>query len=92
MKSLSDIVDNIHKNESTGLTKDQIATVAKAIFGNIATTLTAGEEVRVNNFGGFSVKEREARMGRNPATGASLQIAASKNVKFKASKVLSDGL
>lgn len=92
MKSLSDIVDDVHKNESTGLTKDQIATAAKALIANIAAKLTAGEEVRINNFGGFSVKERDARTGRNPATGESIQIAASKNVKFKASKVLVDAL
>lgn len=92
MKSLSDIVDNIHKNESTGLTKDQIATASKAVFDQISSTLKSGEDVRINNFGGFSVKQREARTGRNPATGESIQIAASKDVKFKVAKTVKDSL
>ena len=90
MKSLSDIVDNIHKNEANGLTKAQIDTAAKTLIANITRTLKDGEEVRINNFGTFSVADRAERMGRNPATGDNKLIAASKAVKFKASKALKD--
>lgn len=46
MKSLSDIVDDIHKNGSTGATKEQITKIAKATFGSVTDALKAGEEVR----------------------------------------------
>lgn len=88
MKSLSDIVDNVYKNEATGLTKAQIAVAAKAVIDQIGIALHDGEDVRINNFGGFSVASRGERMGRNPATGEQKLIAASKNVKFKASASL----
>ena len=90
LKSLTDIVDGIHKNEATGLTKDQITTVLKAGIASIASALQGSEEVRINNFGTFSVADRAERMGRNPATGEQKLIPASKAVKFKASKALKD--
>lgn len=88
MKSLSDIVDSTHKNEATGLTKAQIDLAAKALINQISNALREGEDVRINNFGGFSVATRGERMGRNPATGETKLLAASKNVKFKASASL----
>ena len=90
MKSMSDIVDDIHKNGATGLTKDQINTVAKATIGGIASALKGSEEVSLTGFGKFSVAERAERMGRNPQTGEQTLIKASKAVKFKASKTLKD--
>lgn len=48
MKSLSDIVDDIHKNGSTGATKEQITKIAKATFGSVTDALKAGEEVRID--------------------------------------------
>ena len=90
MKNLSDIVDDIHKNGATGLTKDQINTVAKATVAGIASALKGSEEVSLAGFGKFQVVERTERMGRNPATGEQKLIPASKAVKFKASKTLKD--
>ena len=90
MKNLSDIVDDIHKNEATGLTKDRINTVAKATVAGIASALKGSKEVSLTGFGKFQVVERAERMGRNPATGEQKLIPASKAVKFKASKTLKD--
>lgn len=90
MKSLSDIVDHIHKNEATGLTKDQINTVVRATVNGISASLKEGEDVNLNGFGKFVVSQRAERMGRNPATGEQKLIPASKAVKFKASKGLKD--
>ena len=90
LKNLSDIVDDIHKNGATGLTKDQINTVAKATVGGIADALKGSEEVSLAGFGKFSVAERAERMGCNPQTGEQTLIKASKAVKFKASKTLKD--
>lgn len=92
MKSLSDIVDDIHKNGSTGATKEQITKIAKATFGSVTDALKSGEEVRIDKFGGFSTQARPERMGRNPATGEPTTIKASTAVKFKASKNLKDAV
>ena len=92
MKNLSDIVDDIHKNEATGLTKDQINTIAKATIANISTALKGNGEVSLAGFGKFRVVERAERMGRNPTTGEPKLIPASKTVKFKPSKTLKDSV
>jgi len=56
----------------------------------VTDALVAGEEVSLLGFGTFKVTERAARSGRNPATGETIQIAASKSVSFKAGKALKD--
>lgn len=91
MKSIntSDIVDAV-ANGTDGLTKAQITIVTNLVLANIGDSLRAGDEVRLHNFGAFSVTARAERPGRNPATGAEMTIAASKAVKFKASKALKD--
>ena len=61
-----------------------------AIVSVITEALVAGEDVKISGFGTFSVAERAAREGRNPATGEAIQIAASKSPKFKAAKALKD--
>ena len=58
----------------------------------ITNALKAGDQVSVVGFGSFSVRERAARTGRNPQTGATIQIAASKNPAFKAGKALKDAV
>ena len=58
----------------------------------IASALSKGEKVQVSGFGIFEVKEREARMGRNPRTGEAMEIAASRTPTFKASKTLKDAM
>jgi DNA-binding protein HU-beta len=58
----------------------------------IAVALKNGENVSLIGFGTFSVKERAARTGRNPQTGASIQIGASKTPSFKAGKALKDAV
>jgi len=63
-----------------------------AALGAITGALTSGDTVSLVGFGTFSVKERAARIGRNPRTGKSIQIAASKNVGFKAGKSLKDSV
>ena len=69
--------------------KDAEAAVA-AVIGAIEDALTAGEKVQLIGFGTFEVKERAARTGRNPATGATIKIAASKDPAFSAGKALKD--
>ncbi|MFL5845512.1 MAG: HU family DNA-binding protein [Solirubrobacteraceae bacterium] len=59
-----------------------------AVFDAIASELQNGGEVAVSGFGKFSVSDRSAREGRNPATGETIQIAASKAAKFSAASAL----
>lgn len=92
MKTLSDIVDDIHKNDNTGLTKAQITAVTNNLFTRVGDSLKGGEEVRINNLGTFTLAHREARMGRNPATGEQVEIKAKSSVKFKATKSLADAV
>ena len=62
------------------------------MFDEIVEALKEGEKVNISGFGTFSVSERKARTGRNPKTGESIEIAASKAAKFKAGKTLKDSL
>ena len=78
--------------EQTGLTKKDTEKALTAVFDVIATALSKGEKVQVSGFGIFEVKEREARMGRNPRTGEAMEIAASRTPTFKASKTLKDAM
>ena len=69
---------------TAGLTGEQATSAVDAAFGAIAGELVAGRDVAIAGFGKFSVGERAAREGRNPATGETIQIAASRAAKFSA--------
>jgi len=90
MAGKADLVASIH--ELTGIDKTKVAMVYDTMFDEIGKTLAGGDKVSVPNFGTFLVSERAARQGRNPATGATIQIGASKTARFKASKNLKDQL
>jgi len=78
--------------DRTNLPKSQATSAVDAVFDVIADSLRAGEEVRVLGFGNFSVASRAASTGRNPQTGAPMQIKASKQAKFKPGKGLKDAV
>ena len=78
--------------DDTGLSKDDAGKAVDAVLDSITHSLKNGEEVRLLGFGNFSVSRREAREGRNPRTGDTVQIAASNSPKFKAGKALKDAL
>ncbi len=86
----TDLVDAIAKE--TGMTKVDSKNVLYGIFDIISQTLKKGDEVRVSGFGTFVGKKQEARQGRNPQTGATIQIAASIQAKFRPAKELKDTL
>lgn len=91
MAGKADIVDQV-AGSVDGITKKQAAEAFDVIFEAITDCLSDGDRVQVPGFGSFSVSERAARTGRNPATGETIQIAASKNVKFKSSKDLKEAV
>ena len=74
----------------TELTKKDTEKVLKAFTDVVAEELKKGEKVQLVGFGKFEVSERAAREGRNPQTGETMTIAASKAPKFKAGKALKD--
>ena len=78
-------------NETDLKTKDAEAAVA-VVFDSVKDALVAGDKVQLVGFGTFAVKERAARSGRNPATGETITIAASKSVGFAAGKALKDAV
>lgn len=74
------------------LTKAQAKEAVDTLLGALRDALAAGEEVNLPGFGKFKIQDRPARTGRNPATGESIQIAASKKVSFAAAKALKDAV
>ena len=78
--------------EKTELSKKDAEKALKAFTDVVAEELKKGEKVQLVGFGTFEVAEREAREGRNPRTGETMTIAASKSPKFKAGKALKDSL
>ncbi len=71
-----------------GLSKRETQKVIDAIIGTIGDTLASGEKVTLVGFGTFGVRQRKARTGRNPQSGATIQIPAKKVPKFTAGKDL----
>ena len=82
------LVDVVAQN--TGMTKKDSVAAVSAILDVITTALASGEDVKITGFGSFEVKTREARTGRNPKTGAPVEIPASKYVSFSAGSVLKE--
>ena len=81
-----------HIAGETELSKAAAAAALDAVVEGITKALRKGDEVRLVGFGTFSVRERAARKGRNPATGQEIKIPASKNPRFKASATLKASL
>ncbi|MEE1046664.1 MAG: HU family DNA-binding protein [Clostridia bacterium] len=76
--------------ENANLSKKDAEAALAAFVGAVETALKNGEKVQLVGFGSFEVRERAARTGRNPQTGAEMQIAAAKVPSFKAGKALKD--
>ena len=76
--------------EKAGLAKGDAEKALKAFTETVADALKAGDKISLVGFGTFSVGDRAARVGKNPQTGAEIQIAAAKVPKFKAGKALKD--
>ena len=76
--------------EKTELSKKDAEKALKAFTDVVAEELAKGEKIQLVGFGTFEVADRPAREGRNPKTGETMKIAASKAPKFKAGKALKD--
>ena len=78
--------------EKTGMSKKDSEKAINATFDTITLSMEAGEKVQLVGFGTFEVNERGEREGRNPRSGETVTIAASKSPKFKAGKALKDAV
>lgn len=76
--------------EDAGLTKVQASAALDAVTDGVTSTLAKGDKLTLVGFGTFSVTHRAARKGRNPQTGAEINIQAKNVVKFKPGKELAD--
>jgi len=86
----SELIDAIA--QAADLPKASAARALDAMTDSIASSLKNGNSVSLVGFGSFNVKDRPARTGRNPQTGAPIQIAAAKVPSFKAGKALKDAV
>ncbi len=86
----ADLIESV--SSKLDLPKGQAERAVNTVFDDIVAALRGGDKVNISGFGTFAVSARKARSGRNPKTGETIQIAASKSAKFKAGKTLKDML
>jgi len=86
----SEFIDAVAAKAS--MTKTEAADAVEAVLNSISDALKSGEQVTLVGFGTFLVRKREARQGRNPRTGETMQIKASNVPAFKAGKALKDSV
>lgn len=86
----SELIDAVA--ESADLSKTDATKAVDAFASTVTDALNQGDQVTLVGFGTFTVRERAARTGRNPRTGESINIAASKVPGFKAGKALKDAV
>ena len=78
--------------DTAGLDKAQAGQAVEGVLATISDALKAGEKVSLQGLGIFEISDRAARQGRNPATGESIQIPASKAVKFRPTRGLKEAI
>lgn len=88
--SKKDLIDSVARELE--MTKEKAGQAVDAVIKHITATMKDGKEVRIPDFGTFKVSDRKAREGRNPLTGKTIQIPASKAPKFTPAKGLKDAL
>ena len=86
----SQLIDAV--SAKTGREKPEVEAVLESVLGAIAEALQANQRVDLRGFGGFAVKQKKERQGRNPRTGETITIAAKRDARFKAGKELSETL
>ena len=88
----AELIEAVQKALGKDITKRAADEAVEAVLDSIAKGIKKDKKVQIIGFGTFEVKKRAARMGRNPKTGESMKIGASKSVGFKPSSVLKGSL
>jgi integration host factor subunit alpha len=83
-----DLYKAVH--QEVGLSLNESTELVEAVLGKIADRLVNGESVKLSSFGAFEVREKNARLGRNPRTGEAAAISARRVLVFRASHLLRD--
>jgi nucleoid DNA-binding protein len=86
----ADLIDSMAKR--TELPRPKAEEIVNGLFDDIVGALKNGDKVNISGFGTFSISQRKGRIGRNPKTGETIEIAPSRAAKFKAGKILKDSL
>jgi nucleoid DNA-binding protein len=86
----ADLIDSVAKRHE--LARPKAEEIVNGLFDDVVAALKNGDKVNISGFGTFSVSQRKGRIGRNPKTGQSIEIAPSRAAKFKAGKTLKDSL
>lgn len=86
----TDLINSVA--EKAELSKKDASKAIEAVFESIQEALANGDKVQLIGFGNFEVRDRAARTGRNPQTGAEIEIAATKVPAFKPGKALKDAV
>jgi integration host factor subunit alpha len=87
----ADIIENVYERVG-GFSKKEAAQIVEAVFDIIKKTLESGEKIKLSGFGNFVVRDKNARIGRNPQTGDEITISARRVLTFKPSQVLKNAL
>ncbi|MCB9650705.1 MAG: integration host factor subunit alpha [Deltaproteobacteria bacterium] len=87
----ADFVESVY-SKIGGLSRRDSAEIVDLLFEAVKETLSRGEPVKISGFGNFVVREKKARVGRNPQTGRDIEISARRVLTFKPSQVLKDQL
>ncbi len=85
-----DIIQNVC--DRLGFSKKDSARIVESVFDIMKDELAKGEKVKISGFGNFVVKDKNSRRGRNPQTGAEIEICARRVLTFKSSQVLKKAL
>ena len=87
----ADIIESVYDRVG-GFSKKEAAEIVETVFETIKETLEQGDKIKVSGFGNWVVRDKNARVGRNPQTGAEITISARRVLTFKPSNVLKDAL
>lgn len=83
-----DLADAVH--EEVGLSRNESAELVETVLGHMSDALAGGESVKISSFGTFSIRDKAARVGRNPKTGEEVPITPRRVLSFRPSHLMKD--
>src|SRR3954452_567999 len=86
----ADIIEGVY--EKVGFSKKESAEIVELVFDTVKETLERGDKIKISGFGNFQVRQKNARVGRNPQTGKEIEISARRVLRFQPSQVLKSAL
>src|SRR2546430_17465663 len=86
----ADIIEGVY--EKVGFSKKESAEIVELVFDTVKETLERGDKIKISGFGDFQVRQKKARVGRNPQTGKEIEISARRVLTFRPSPVVKTAL